>query len=102
MESSICDSKGMWLYFEKVLPVEDEHAAEKGAPAKKAPAKAPAKGGTASAEDLKPTFARGWFNLVPLMQPGVKSITQRIFLQQTTQGSSNIPKTEGKGGTDSV
>lgn len=87
LESSICDTKGMWLYFEKVVPQEDEHAAEKGAPAaKKAPAKAAAKGGTANAEDLKPTYAKGWFNLVPLMHPGVKSLTQRIFLQQTTQG----------------
>lgn len=82
LESSICDAKGIWLYFDKIIPQEDEHAAEKGAPAaKKAPAKAPVKGGTANLEDLKPTFARGWFNLVPLMEPGIKSITQRVFLQ---------------------
>ena len=42
-ESSVCDNKGCWVYFDKIVPAEEE---EKDAPAgaKKAPAKAPAKG----------------------------------------------------------
>lgn len=43
----------MFVYFDKTVP-EEEAPDAKGAVTKKAPAKAPAKGGTATAEDLKP------------------------------------------------
>jgi hypothetical protein len=86
-ESSICDSRGMWLNFDKIIPIEEETEAAKGAAAKKPPAKAPAKGGTANAEDLKPTFSKGWLDLTPLMEPGVNSITQRVFLQVNPGGT---------------
>jgi|688.fasta_scaffold178271_2 hypothetical protein len=65
----------MFVYFDKIVP-EEEPLDTKGAlAAKKPPAKGPAKGGTATAEDLKPVYARGWLNLIPLLEPGVKSLS---------------------------
>lgn len=87
LESSICDARGMWLFFDKIIPVEEEVADPKAAASKKAPAKAPAKGGTANPEDLKPTFTKGWLDLTPLMEPGVSSVTQRVFLQVHQAGT---------------
>ena len=69
-ESSICDNKGLWVFFDKIVPQDEEQEVAKGAPAKKAPAKGVAKAGTANAKDLKPTYAKGWINLIPLLQPG--------------------------------
>ena len=80
----------MFVYFDKIVP-EEELIDAKGAAAKTAPAKAPAQGGTATAEDLKPVYARGWLNLIPLLEPGVKSLTQRVFLQQVS--GLQAPKT---------
>lgn len=70
----------MFVYFDKIVPEEEAPDAKGAAATKKAPAKGPAKGGTATAEDLKPIYARGWLNLIPLLEPGVKSLTQRVFL----------------------
>lgn len=77
-ESAVCDHDrmGTWVYLDKIIPKEDENAAN---PAGKKPA--PAKGKPAAAVDeLKPQHAKAWLNLVPLMQPGAKSLTQRCML----------------------
>ena len=62
-ESSVCDSKGCWVYFDKIVPHEEE---EKDAPTggKKPPAKAPPKGKPqTTTEEAKPTHGRAWLNL---------------------------------------
>ena len=82
-ESAIIDEHGCYVYFDRLVPVEDETQEAEGKDKKKAPAKAAPKKATknaADAEDSKPTHCRGWFDLTPLMHPGVKSITQRIAL----------------------
>ena len=94
LESSICDARGIWLFFDKIIPVEEEDAVAKAAATKKAPAKAPAKGGTANPEDLKPTFTKGWLDLTPLMEPGVRSVTQRVFLQLHQTGGTQQSKVQ--------
>lgn len=67
---------GTWVYLDKIIPKEEENA---GIPAgKKAP---PAKGKPATAvDDAKPQHAKAWLNLVPLMQPGATTLTQRCML----------------------
>lgn len=67
-ESAICDHKGIFVYFDKIVPQEDEADTNaKIAKSKKVSAKATVKGATANAEDFKPTFAKGWLNLIPLL-----------------------------------
>jgi hypothetical protein len=78
----------MWVFFDKIIPVEEETEATKAAAAKKPPAKAPAKAGTANPEDMKPTYTKGWLDLTPLMEPGVMSVTQRVFLQVSSTGGT--------------
>jgi len=77
-ESAICDyEKGCWVHIEKLIPKEEEPPA--GSAAKKPPA--PAKGkGPATTEELKPYYAKAWLDLRPLLHPGAKTLSQRIFL----------------------
>ena len=92
-ESWVCDNKGCWVYFDKVVPHEEEAEATAPAGGKKAPAKAPAKGKAQTpAEDAKPTHGRAWLNLTPLLQPGVKQVTQRAFLQQCSPAEAHHPQ----------
>lgn len=79
-ESAVCDARGMWVYFDKVVPQDEEaEAADPKAKGKKAPAK----GKPASAtEETRPTYGRAWVNLTPLMHPGATKMTQRVFLNQ--------------------
>lgn len=78
LESAVCDQQGMWLFFDKLIPPEEEDVQDKKKDAKKAANKG--KGPVANPEDLKPTNAKGWINLIHLMEPGVKSLTQRVML----------------------
>ena len=107
-ESNICDNKGCWVYFDKVVPHEEEATEHAAAGGKKAPAKAPPKGktGQTSAEEAKPTHGRAWLNLTQLLQPGVKQCTSRAFLQQCTPAEAHHPHhkppTAGEGEMDHV
>mmetsp|Transcript_6930 Transcript_6930/g.8301 ORF Transcript_6930/g.8301 Transcript_6930/m.8301 type:complete len:260 (-) Transcript_6930:2418-3197(-) len=76
-ESSVCDQKGCWVYFDKIVPRDDEAAANSDPKAKKAAPKGKA---PTSEEVQKPTHGRAWLNLTPLLTPGVSTLTQRIFL----------------------
>ena len=67
-ESSVCDQKGTWVYFDKVVPREEETIQSSDPKAKKAPAKSKA---PTSDEVLKPVHGRAWLNLTPLLNPGV-------------------------------
>jgi tetratricopeptide (TPR) repeat protein len=76
-----------------VVPHEEEAEATAPVGGKKAPAKAPAKGKAQTpAEDAKPTHGRAWLNLTPLLQPGVKQVTQRAFLQQCSPAEAHHPQ----------
>ena len=92
-EAAVIEAQGCHVHFDRLVPVEDETQEEskdkKKAPAKAAPKKA-AKGG-ADAEEAKPTHCRGWFDLTPLMHPGVKTITQRISLSQIDAKEAAYP-----------
>lgn len=68
-ESSVSDDRGIWFYFTKAVPVEEE-AEVKGK-------KAPAKGKAANTEEAKPTYGKAWLDLTQLMHPGSKSVSLR-------------------------
>jgi hypothetical protein len=88
-ESSVCDQKGCWVYFDKVVPREEETSASIDPKAKKPAAKASK---AVSAEDVqKPTHGRAWLNLMPLLTGGTKQVTQRVFLSQIAASESNYP-----------
>lgn len=79
-ESNVTDNNGCWVFFDKIVPKEDETAAAAGGAAAKKPA-APAKAKNAlPTEEAKPTYGKAWLDLTPLMHPGATSLTQRIFL----------------------
>jgi hypothetical protein len=92
-ESQVIDDRGCFIYFDKIVPVEEENEAEK-AGGKKPPAKAPAKKQAKDAvvEEAKPTHCRGWFDLTPLMHPGTKSVTQRVFINLCSKEEAQYPK----------
>jgi hypothetical protein len=92
-ESQVIDDRGCFIYFDKIVPVEEEHQDEK-AGGKKAAPKAPAKKAAKDAvvEEAKPTHCRGWFDLTPLMHPGTKSVTQRVFINLCSKEESGYPK----------
>lgn len=99
-ESSVCDQKGCWVYFDKLVPREDETVTSTDPKARKPPAKA-AK--TQSAEDVqKPTHGRAWLNLTPLLTPGTTSLTQRVFLSQIAPSEANYPVTKREDGSEFV
>jgi hypothetical protein len=78
LESDVCDKKGTWVYFEKIIPKEDESMTAPAANAKKAP---PPKGKAATPmEEAKPTYCRAWLDLTPLLHPGACTLEQRIFV----------------------
>ena len=87
-ESSVCDRKGTWVYFDKIVPREEETAVSQDPKAKKPPAKSKAQ---VTEEVPKPTHGRAWLNLTQLLNPGVKSVTQRVFLSQIPQSESGYP-----------
>jgi hypothetical protein len=90
LEGQVSDQRGCWVYFDKVIPVEEvDEAAAKGG-AKKPPA-GKSKPTTASAEDTKPIHGRAWLNLTPLLHPGCKNLTQRVFLQQISPAEAQYP-----------
>lgn len=92
-ESQVIDDRGCFIYFDKIVPAEEENHDEK-AGGKKAAPKAPAKKQAKDAvvEEAKPTHCRGWFDLTPLMHPGVKSVTQRVFINLCSKEESAYPK----------
>lgn len=67
---------GTWVYIDKIIPKDEDPAAAANA---KKPAAAKGKP-AAAADELKPQHAKAWLNLVPLMHPGAKSVTQRCML----------------------
>ena len=94
-ESQVIDDRGCFIFFDKIVPVEEENEqVDKGGkkPPAKAPAKKPAK--DAVVEEAKPTHTRGWFDLTPLMHPGVKSVTQRVFINLCNKEEAAYPKTK--------
>lgn len=76
-ESSVCDQKGCWVYFDKIVPREEDTVTSSDPKAKKAP---PKNKGAAAEDVQKPTHGRAWLNLTPFLSPGQKTITQRVFL----------------------
>lgn len=72
-ESAVCDHDrmGTWVYVDKIVPKDEDNV--QAAAAKKAPPKG--KAPNAGGEDAKPTYAKAWLNLAPLMHPGVKTLT---------------------------
>lgn len=98
-ESSVCDQKGCWVYFDKHVPREEEAAAGSDPKAKKPPAKAK----TQSPEDIqKPTHGRAWLNLTPLLTPGTQSLTQRVFLSQIAPSEACYPVSKRDEGSEFV
>lgn len=83
-EQAVCDQSqlGCWVYIDKHVPKEEETAANPAA--KKPPAPAKGKGPATGIEDLKPQHSKAWLNLIPLLHPGVKTLTQRIMLMPVT------------------
>jgi hypothetical protein len=75
-EAAVIDEHGCYVYFDRLVPVEDE-AQEESKDKKKAPAKAAPKKAKQdqNQEEAKPTHCRGWLDLTGMMHPGVKSIT---------------------------
>ena len=90
-ESSVCDQKGCWVYFDKLVPAVEEFGAPSDAKSKKPPAKAKA---ATNEEVQKPTHGRAWLNLVPFLNSGVQTLTQRVFLSQIASSESNYPVTK--------
>lgn len=92
-ESAVIDNQGCWIYFDRLVPKDEEEEVTGGKadPKKKAP---PAKKGAkdANVEDMKPTHCKGWLDLTPLMHPGAKTVTQRLFINQITAEEANYPK----------
>jgi len=87
LEEYITDEKGCWIFFNKVLPKEDEEVPD---PKKKGK---PAKG--ASAEDDKPIYGRAWLDLSTLKEPGETKISARIYLKTTQLAQPKIENEEG-------
>ena len=90
-ESSVCDQKGCWVYFDKIVPREEETIQSSDPKAKKPPAKGKA---PTSEEVQKPTHGRAWLNLTPLLTPGINTLTQRVFLSQIAPSESGYPQTK--------
>lgn len=89
-ESAVCDQKGLWINFDKIVPTTDD--AVSSDPKAKKP---PAKGKAANPEDTqKPTHGRAWLNLTPFLTPGTKTLTQRVFLSQIAPSESGYPVTK--------
>jgi len=85
-ESAVCDDKFCWIYFDKLVPQDDENEAPSKAKKPAAKGKAPA-----TAEEAKPTHARGRLDLTPLMHPGATMLIQRVFLQTCNREDANLP-----------
>ena len=89
------DERGCYVYFDRLVPAEDE-AQEESKDKKKAPAKAAPKKAKQdqNQEEAKPTHCRGWLDLTGMMHPGVKSITQRVQICQIDPKEANYPQTK--------
>jgi len=82
-EQEINDSKGTWLYFDKLPPSEEEAAAKGGKPAAGKPG---AKPGASAGEEMKPVNGRVWLDLTQFSDPSQSaSLTQQRFIVQTVQ-----------------
>ena len=69
-EQEISDKRGVWLYFDKLPPAEEDAAAKGG---KAPPGKPGAKPGTAS-EEVKPVNGRAWIDLTQFSNPNQPSV----------------------------
>jgi hypothetical protein len=58
-EQQISDNKGIWLYFDKLPPAEEDAAAKGGKP----PAGKPGAKAGGATEELKPVYGRAWIDL---------------------------------------
>ena len=82
-EREVSDKRGVWLYFDKLPPSEEEAAAKGGKP----PAGKPgAKPGAPAGEELKPVNGKIWIDLTQFTDPNQPaSINQERFLVSTIQ-----------------
>ena len=85
-EQEITDNKGVWLYFDRVPPSEDEAAAKGG---KAPPGKPGAKPG-ATTEELKPVNGKVWIDLTSFGDPSQPSqlVRQRFPIQTIIKAPS--------------
>lgn len=100
LESETVENKGAWIFFEKVIPKDDNADAPAAAAGKKAPPAKKAPAGGAPSTDEKPTYSRAWLDLTPFLHPGATCTEQRVFLNQIQAidaGISEKPETAGAG-----
>jgi hypothetical protein len=64
-EQDINDHKGIWLYFDKLPPAEEDAAAKGGKP----PAGKPGAKPGGAAEEMKPVNGRAWIDLTQFSDP---------------------------------
>ena len=82
-EQEINDRKGLWLYFDKLPPTEEEAAAKGGKPVAGKPG---AKPGAPVGEEIKPINGRIWIDLTQFGDPNQPSnLTHQRFAIQTVQ-----------------
>lgn len=69
LESDTVDNQGCWVYFDKLVPKEEDAVTQQATSQKKT---APSKGKPTGVpvEEAKPVFARAWLDLTPLLHPG--------------------------------
>jgi hypothetical protein len=80
-EQEINDNKGVWLYFDKMPPSEEEAAAKGGKPAAGKPG---AKPGAPAGEEIKPANGKIWIDLTQFGDPSQpSSLQQQRFAVQT-------------------
>ncbi len=79
LEQDITDSKGIWLYFDKLPPPEEDAAAKGGKP----PAGKPGAKAGGAAEEMKPVNGRAWIDLTQFSDPAQPSqlLRQRFAVQ---------------------
>eukprot|EP00830_Metopus_es_P014783 TRINITY_DN4053_c0_g2_i1.p1 TRINITY_DN4053_c0_g2~~TRINITY_DN4053_c0_g2_i1.p1 ORF type:complete len:1046 (-),score=328.50 TRINITY_DN4053_c0_g2_i1:39-3137(-) len=84
-EEYVNTENGCWLYFDRLLPIEEEDT-------KKGKGKPPAKKGQVEPE--KPLRGKAWVPFYELMKPGGTETDLRVFLE--TVGDQASPKIEEK------
>lgn len=74
-EEAVRAENGCWIFFNKLMPKEDDKAADP---------KAKAKGGKGPAvEEEKACYGRAWIDFTPLKDPGSRRIETRVYLETT-------------------
>lgn len=82
LEECVKAETGVWVFFNKLLPKEDDEAHD---------TKKKGKGKSAAVEEEKPVYGRAWLDLSSLKDPGETKVEARIFLETA---EFHKPKTE--------